>query len=157
MDPFCHTSSIEVNVPAKAALDYMSDGIRQGEWTFGSWDRRHVRENLFVGTSLFDGMETYVRITVDEAYMIVHYHLGDDTENMVPRNMARIMPGSMIGKDDSLCIVSLISWRHAFMSDDRWHQLCLSHEAQMYIIKNRLEGIFVKSGSGKKELNNKGF
>jgi len=145
MDPFCHTSSIEVNVPAQTALDYMSNGIRQGEWTFGSWDRRHVRENLFVGTSLFDGNETYVRITVDEAHMIVHYHLGDDTENMVPRNMARIVPGSMIGKDDDTCIVSIISWRHAFMSEDRWRQLCLSHEVQMYIIKNRLEGIFDKN------------
>ncbi len=139
MDRHCHTATIEVNAPAEAALRYMSDGIRQGEWAFGSWNRRHVRDNLFVGTSLYDGKETYVRITVDEAMGIVHYYLGEDHDHMVPRNMARIMPGPHIGRDDGVCLVSLISWRHAFMDDERWRQLCVSHEAQMFIIKYRIE------------------
>ena len=142
MDKHCHTSSIEVAVPATAAFDYMADGLAQGEWTFGSWDRRHLGENLYAGTSLFDGKETLVRIVPDPDMLIVHYYLGADADAMVPRNMARIIPGSMIGKDDSCSVVTIVSWRHAFMEDDRWHQLCQSHEVQMYIIKNRLEGVF---------------
>ena len=138
-DPHCHTTTIAVRAPARVALDYMADGLRQGEWTFGSWERRHVADNLFAGTSMFDGTETFVRITVDQKAMIVHYHLGDDTENMVPRNMARIVPGSHVGLSNDVCLISLIAWRHDFMSDERWRQLCVSHETQMFIIKNKLE------------------
>lgn len=50
-DPYCHTTSIAVNRPAEEAFRYMADGIKQGEWAFGSWDREQIGAGLFKGTS----------------------------------------------------------------------------------------------------------
>lgn len=140
-DPYCHTTSIVVKRPAKEAFRYMADGVKQGEWTFGSWDREQIGPDLFMGRSLFDGSTTYVRIVPDHDNLVIYYYLGDPDDVMVPRNMARIVCGSDVGlDDDDGCIVTLMGWRKMDMSDDRWRQLCVSHETQMFIIKNRIEG-----------------
>ena len=38
------------------------------------------------------------------------------------------------------CYVSLSAWRPARMVDERWAQLCAAHEAEIWIIKARIEG-----------------
>lgn len=138
-DPHCHTCSCAVETPARQAFDYMADGIRQGEWTFGSWDRRQVGEQLFVGRSMFDDKETFIRIDADAERLVVYYRIGDDPEHLQARNMARIVSGPDLGWEQSRCLVTLLAWRSHFMSDDRWKQLCVSHETQMFIIKTRIE------------------
>ncbi len=138
-DRHCHTCSCVVEVPARQAFDYMADGLRQGEWTFGSWDRRQVGERLFVGRSMFDGRETYVRIDADAGHLVVYYAIGEDPEQLRTRNVARIVPGPDLGWSEDRSLVTLLAWRSDFMTDDRWKQLCVSHETQMFIIKSRLE------------------
>jgi len=138
-NPYCHTCSCVVEVPAMAAWEYMSDGMKQAEWTFGSMDRRKVGDHLFVGTSMFDNSKIYIRIDADRERLMVYYYLGPDPENLQPRNVARIMPGNQLGSDAETCLITLMAWRSSFMSDDRWKQLCVSHETQMFIIKARLE------------------
>lgn len=140
-DHFCHTSSCAVDAPARQAFDYMADGIRQGEWTFGSWDRRQVGEHLFVGRSMFNDKETYIRIDADADHLVVYYRIGDDPDHLQTRNMARIVRGPDIGWDAGRSLVTLLAWRSEFMSDDRWKQLCVSHETQMFIIKARIEAL----------------
>jgi len=143
-DPHCHTCTCEVRAPAQAAFDYMSDGLKQGEWTFGSWDRRQLSDNMFVGTSMFDNKETYIRIEIDPENFIIYYHLGADKDELVARNMARnmvrVVPADVVEGEENTCLVTLMAWRSAFMDDQRWKQLCVSHEAQMFIIKARIEG-----------------
>jgi hypothetical protein len=117
----------------------MADGIKQGEWTFGSWDRRQVGEQLFVGRSMFDDKETYIKIDADEERLVVYYRIGEDPGRLQMRNMARIVRGPDLGWEDGRSLVTLLAWRSAFMSDDRWKQLCVSHETQMFIIKARIE------------------
>ena len=139
-DPHCHTCTCEVEAPAEAAFRYMSDGIKQGEWTFGSWNRRQIKDNLFVGTSMFDNKQTYIIIETDPERFMVYYYLGADPENLVARNMVRVVPANVVQGEASKCLVTLMAWRSAFMSDLRWKQLCVSHQAQMFIIKARIEG-----------------
>ena len=139
IDPHCHTSSIAVAVPADAAFGIMSNGVEQGRWAWGSFDRREVEPGLFVGTSVFDGKQTYVRIHADSTLLLVDYEVGRTKENMQFRNSARVLPGALLGHDPGSCVVTLMSWRLASQNDAAWQQLGTVHEAEMYLIRGLLE------------------
>ncbi|MEA2441000.1 MAG: hypothetical protein QOH76_2424, partial [Thermoleophilaceae bacterium] len=47
MSDVFHVATVEVAVPARAAFDYVADGIRQGEWTLGCVERERVADDLF--------------------------------------------------------------------------------------------------------------
>jgi hypothetical protein len=138
-DLYCHTTSIEVNVPADVAFEHMADGMKHSTWAFGSAKRRHIGDNLFVGTSIYSGDDVYVRLVPDPNKLMVDFEVGHDPDKLLPRIMARIIPGTSINREPGMCVVSLISWRAEGMSDSRWHRLCVSHETQMYIIKHMIE------------------
>lgn len=74
-DPHCHTSSIAVDRPAETVFEIMSDGLKQGQWAWGSFARREVEPGLFVGRSVFTGKETYVRLQPDHARLTVDYEV----------------------------------------------------------------------------------
>ncbi len=139
IDPHCHTSSIEVAVAAEAAFAIMADGIRQGEWAWGSAARREVAPGLFAGTSIFDGKETWVRLHADKARLTVDYDVGRSRETMQFRNAARVVPGPVLGRGANTSVVTLMSWRLASQSEQAWQQLCTVHEAEMFMIKGLLE------------------
>ena len=145
-DPYCHSASIEVDRPAETAFAFMADGIKQGQWAFGSWDRRAVADDVFEGTSLFSGEKTYVRIRTDPANLLILYDLGatPDPAAMTPRIMARILSGATLGMAADTCVVSLLAWRGTTMADRRWYQLCISHETEMLLIKHQIEGEALK-------------
>ena len=138
-DPHCHTSSIMVERPAEVAFAIMSEGLKQGQWTWGSYQRREVKPGLFVGQSLFSGKDTYVRLNVDRARFIVDYDVGPSEEAMQFRNMSRVIPGDVLkmGKDKS--VVTLLTWRLATQDDAAWQQISAVHEAEMFLIKGLLE------------------
>ncbi|MDO9526247.1 MAG: hypothetical protein Q7J57_12070 [Gemmobacter sp.] len=138
-DRHCHTSSITVNCPAEAAFVLMSDGIRQGEWAWGSFDRREVQPGLFVGTSVFTGKETYVRLHADPARLQVDYDVGAAPDAMQFRNMSRVIPGDLLKIGADKCVVSLLTWRLATQTDADWEQLSTIHEAEMFLIRGLLE------------------
>ena len=135
----CHSSTIEVNAPTNIAFDYLSDGVAQGDWTLGSMNRRKLDNNLYTGNSIFDGAELFVRIDADAEHLMIYYHVGADPENLQPRNLVRIVPGEVVGENENTCLVTLLSWRNAIADDNRWKLLCVSHETEMFIIKNRIE------------------
>jgi hypothetical protein len=139
IDPHCHTSSIAVAATAEAAFALMSDGLAQGRWAWGSWDRRELEPGLFVGTSLFDGKETWVRLHADHAKLCVDYEVGRTRATMQFRNAARVIPGALLGYDAKTAVVTLMSWRLASQSNAAWEQLCTVHEAEMFLIKGLLE------------------
>lgn len=139
IDPHCHTSSIEVAVPAATAFGIMADGIRQGQWAWGSFDRREVEPGLFAGTSVFDGKETLVRLHADPARLTVDYEVGRSRETMQFRNHARVLPGALLGRGADRCVVTLMSWRLASQTDAAWEQAGTIHEAEMFLIRGLLE------------------
>ena len=138
-DILCHSSTCEVQAKAMDAFDYLSDGVAQGEWTLGSMERRKIGDDLYCGKSIFDNVELYVRIDADAQRLMIFYHVGTDVSQLQPRNVVRIVPGSVVGKTDEECLVTLLSWRNATASNERWKMTCVSHETEMFIIKNRIE------------------
>jgi hypothetical protein len=138
-DQYCHTASTLVDRPAAAAFAFMSDGLKQTRWALGSWDRRKLDDGLFVGTSLFNGRETYVRLTVDQVNLLVIYHVGASPEALQPRNMARVVPGPAVGLGPDKCLVTLSTWRAADTPEDRWRLTCVSHKTEMYMIRHLIE------------------
>jgi hypothetical protein len=139
IDPFCHSSSIMVERPAETAFEIMADGIKQGQWAWGSADRVEVEPGLFRGTSIFNGRHTFVRLNVDRARLQVDYDVGAAKETMHFRNMSRVIPGHLLKMGTDKCVVTLLSWRMSTHSDADWAQLGCVHEAEMFHIKGLLE------------------
>jgi hypothetical protein len=138
-DPHCHSSSITVARPAELAFELMADGVKQGRWAWGSFDRTEVGPGLFKGRSVFTGKDTYVRLHVDRARFVVDYDVGGSPEAMQIRNMSRVIPGTLLKIRDDHCVVTLLSWRLSTQSDADWEQFCCIHEAEMFLIRGLLE------------------
>jgi len=138
-DPHCHSSSIMVECPASKAFEIMSDGIRQGKWAWGSFDREEVEPGLFKGKSVFTGKDNYVRLHVDHSRMLVDYDVGASRDVMQFRNMSRVLPGHLLRLGDQVCVVSLLTWRLSTQTDAEWAQAGCIHEAEMFLIKGLLE------------------
>lgn len=138
-DPYCHSSSVLVKRPAEQAFELMSDGLLQGRWAWGSYDRREAEPGLFVGQSVFTGKDTYVRLHADRARLQVDYDVGPSPQAMQFRNMSRVMPGPLLKLEEGQCVVTLLSWRLATQTDADWVQFGTIHEAEMFLIKGLLE------------------
>jgi hypothetical protein len=144
-DTRCHSSTTAVNAPCSVAFDYLSDGVAQGDWTLGSMERKKIGDHLYSGISIFNGAELYVRIDADPARLMIYYHVGTDVEDLQPRNVVRVLPGAVIGENNDTCLVTLLSWRNALADDVKWKLTCVSHETEMFIIKNRIEKLATSS------------
>jgi hypothetical protein len=89
-----------------------------------------VGENLYRGTSLFDGKALLVRPVGDRKRLTVDYHVGTHAARLVPRIMARV-----IRRTRNSCIVSLLAWRDASMSEERWERLITCHDVEILLIQ----------------------
>jgi hypothetical protein len=131
--PRSHCVSAECAVPARRAYEFLLDGLAVGRWALGSFDARKVGPNLFRGRSLFDGAEVHYRPVGDAERMMVDYHVGTNPRALVPRVMARVVP-----RDPRSCLVVLVAWRDAAMSDARWDRLMACHEVEIRLIQAQL-------------------
>jgi hypothetical protein len=139
IDPHCHSSSIMVERPAAVAFELMSDGLKQGQWAWGSLNRAEVEPGLFVGTSTFTGKQTFVRLHVDRGRFQVDYEVGAAKDAMQFRNMSRVIPGELLRMGPDRCVVTLLTWRLETQTDAEWIQFGTIHEAEMFLIKGILE------------------
>ncbi|HKU15123.1 MAG TPA: hypothetical protein VJQ52_12065 [Steroidobacteraceae bacterium] len=139
-DPLCHTASISVAVPAEKLFEFMTDAQTMGKWSFGSWDLQPAGQDIHVGTSLFNGRKTYIRIHADPKRLQLDYDVGESADSVVPRIVCKIIPGARLGMAGETCLLTLIAWRSATASDDRWRQTCASHELEIFRIKGLAEG-----------------
>jgi hypothetical protein len=57
--------TVECATSADRAFAFLTDGGALGHWAFGCWGAAPCGEGLFVGRSLFDDQETWVRIVGD--------------------------------------------------------------------------------------------
>jgi hypothetical protein len=135
-----HCVTAECAVPARRAYDFLADGFAVGCWALGSFDARRVGPNLFRGRSLFDGAEVLYRPVGDAARLIVDYHVGTSPRALVPRVMARVVPGESTGRSRRSCLVSLLAWRAASMSEARWERLVACHEVEIRLVQALLAG-----------------
>lgn len=139
IDPHCHSSSIMVERPAAVAFELMSDGLKQGQWAWGSLNRTEVEPGLFAGTSTFTGKQTFVRLHVDRPRFQVDYEVGATKDAMQFRNMSRVIPGELLRMSPDRCVVTLLTWRLETQTDAEWIQFGTIHEAEMFLIKGILE------------------
>jgi hypothetical protein len=49
--------------------------------------------------------------------------------------MARVVPGETTGRDKSSCLVTLVAWRDASMSQARWERLVACHEVEIRLVQ----------------------
>jgi hypothetical protein len=141
-DTLCHHATVAIVAQAERAFAFMADGLKLGTWAMGCWNTRAVGPDsdpgLFVGNSLFDGAEGYVRIVSDRALLNVDYHVGAAPDRLAHMNSARVIPGAALGRDPASCVVTLLAWRPAAMNDADWQRIRVTHEAEMLLIQSWL-------------------
>jgi hypothetical protein len=135
-----HCVTAECAVPARRAYDFLSDGLEVGRWALGSFDAQKVGRNLFRGRSLFDGAKVLYRPVGDAERLIVDYHVGTNPRALAPRVMARVVPGDATGRGKGSCLVTLVAWRDASMSEARWERLVACHEVAIRLVQSLLAG-----------------
>jgi hypothetical protein len=134
----CVTALIEV--PAARAFDFLADPIALGTWSLGC-----MRVNAptpggpYSGYSLYDDSQVWFNIKAHRELLLIDYHVGEPG-NLKPRISVRIVPAAACNLSDQQCYVSLMAWRPSQMAQGRWNQLCTAHEAEIWLIKARLEG-----------------
>jgi hypothetical protein len=89
-----------------------------------------VGANLYRGASLFDGKALLVKPVGDRKRLTVDYHVGTHAARLTPRIMARVFR-----RTRSSCMVSLLAWRDASMSEERWARLVACHEVEIRLIQ----------------------
>ncbi len=139
-DLLCHAATVAVDAPAERALGFMADGLALGRWAMGCWNTRRAGVDLFVGRSLFDGSQGWVRIVVNRKMLNVDYLVGPSQDRLHHQNTARVIPGADVARDPGTCLVTLLAWRPGDMRDADWHRICLTHEAEMLLIQSWLGG-----------------
>ena len=132
--PLCHTASIEVDVPAHEAFAFMADGLNQSKWALGSLKRQALGDNLFSGTSFWDGSILYVRVESHEELLLVDYYCGKAPESLQHMNSARIVP-----RGETRCMVALTKWHIPGMDEATYIRTAESFETEVWFIKFNLE------------------
>jgi len=136
-----HMATARVRSPFETVYGYLADPLKLGLWSLGCFDTRATEaEGVFVGTSLYDGSQAWIKIAADKSRGLIDFHVGTP-DHLVPRISARIVPGAHLELPLHHCVVSLIAWRSAGMSDERWERLCAAHEAEIGLIKAQIENL----------------
>lgn len=138
MHSLSHCTTAVCDVEPAAAFAFLADASRLGSWALGCWDAQPVAAGVVGGTSLFDGSPTYVRADADAARLAVDFAVGSDPHALVHRISARVVSGAALGYAEGSSIVTLLAWRAADMSDDRWGRLVASHEVEIQLLQARL-------------------
>jgi hypothetical protein len=162
---FAHCVTALVNVPAAKAFAFLADPLSLGTWSLGCMRTQAVkapaagvaagasaagisaavaggvsaRGGPFIGTSLYDDLPASFDVRAHPELLLIDYLVGD-AGNLKPRNSVRVAAADTCDLPDGQCYVSLMAWRPSRMSDDRWAQLCAAHDAEIWIIKARIEG-----------------
>lgn len=130
-----HCASAVCRASADQALAFLGDGFALGQWALGCWQTEAIGGGVVRGRSLFDDSPSWVRPVVDEARMVVTYHVGGAPDSLHPRIHAAVEAGPSA----SHCRISLHASRTADMDDARWLRLVRCHELEVLLIQARLE------------------
>jgi len=139
MNNLSHIVTSTVNVQASQAFEHLASPENLGRWALGCMDVNPTATvGVWVGTSIFDGTSAHVEIETNERSGIILFSVGS-AERRAPWIMLRVMASDEAGLADGCCYVSLIAWRPGTMTDERWHRVCVAHEAEIYLIKDQCE------------------
>jgi hypothetical protein len=141
MHSLSHCATAACDAAPADAFAVLADGAALGSWALGSWEAAPVAggDGLLCGTSLFDGTASYVRADADATRLTVDFQVGSDPASLSRRISARVVPGADLGRGDGRCLVTLLAWRPADMTDERWEQLTASHDVEVLLLQARIE------------------
>ena len=139
MTSLSHCATTACDAAADVAFAFLADTSRLGSWALGCWDAEPAGERTVRGTSLFDASTSYVRADPDSARLSIDFAVGADPDELVHRISARVIPGTALGYGENSSLVTLLAWRPAQMSDERWSRLVASHEAEILLLRARIE------------------
>jgi hypothetical protein len=135
-----HCATVLIDVPAQRAFGFLADPIALGTWSLGCMRVEPTAQTgVYTGFSLYDDGQVWFDIHANRELLLIDYRVGEPAK-LKPRIMARVVPAECCDLRDAQCYVSLIAWRPAQMTQDRWNRLCTAHEAEIWLIKARLEG-----------------
>jgi len=137
--PWSWCASVIVAVPAQVAFRFMADGRKQSNWAMFSWNRRHVAGDLFVGTSLFDEKELYVKLVAREELSLVDYYCGASADSLSWQVEARVIPGDAIGLGRDKSLINMTTWRTATTDAVGWELMGHVWQTEIHLIKGLIE------------------
>ena len=98
-----------------------------------------VERHLAEGILKLNGESILIRISLEEEMKIIHFHLGNSKDSLVPRIMIRVLPYPFSEKAGAGSLISMIAWRTEEMDDERWRALKAAHEYEILQIRAMLE------------------
>jgi hypothetical protein len=144
---FCHCTTQQVHVPADFAYSYLREPVHVGEWAIGCLNAKQVTsDGLFEGRPLYDSDAVgYYRIIPNDQSMNVDFAIGTQ-ELQFPQINIRVIPASVCGLVEGTCYVTLTAWKGSQRTKDSWERMIALHEAEIWIIKSKLESLHAKQG-----------
>jgi hypothetical protein len=139
MHSLSHCATAVCDAEPAAAFAFLADASHLGSWALGCWGAEPVGDGVVGGTSLFDGSTTYVRAAAAPGRLAVDFAVGGDPHELVHRISAQVVPAAALGYPDGTSMVTLLAWRAADMTDERWARLVASHDAEILLLQARLE------------------
>jgi hypothetical protein len=141
-----HCVTTQVDVPASFAFAFLADPIRLGHWALGCMRTQATDEpGVYTGFSLFDESQSWLSIDARPDLNLIDYKVGPKGA-LVHRISARVIAGPNAGLSAGQCLVMLMAWRPAGMEEQRWHRLCVSHEAEISLIREQITRINEAAG-----------
>ncbi|MBN9428214.1 MAG: hypothetical protein J0H09_17060 [Burkholderiales bacterium] len=146
----CFTVAALCEGTVDAALAHLTSAAGFSQWSLGMQQCREEVPGLLHGRSSFDGSTNWVRTRVERwlahvdapqsAGFRIDYLCGSNPDQLALRIAATIAPGAWLGYASG-AMVTLLAWRTAGMSDQRWQQLIAAHETEIELIRTQLAGI----------------
>lgn len=139
MSSLSHIATAKIGVSPDAAFEFLTDPIQLGRWSLGCLNTEQSSiPNVYKGRSLFDGSAAFFEIKSNRSSWGIVYHVGNE-EKRIPRIAAQVIPPEVCGLPEHQCLVSLIAWRTATMTVERWDRLCATHETEILLIRDQCE------------------
>ena len=134
-----HCATALINVPAEDAYTFLADPLSLGTWSLGCMRTQASKPGgPYMGFSLYDDSQVWFDIDARRELLMIDYRVGI-VGDLKARISARVVAAETCDLDRTQCYVSLIAWRSSRMTTDRWSQLCTAHDAEIWLIKARLE------------------
>jgi hypothetical protein len=142
MTQLSHCVTVSCAASVDEVFDFMADGLALGGWALGTFDTVPAEAGAVRGRSLYTGEERYVRPVPQREHGIIVYEVGSDLHeegSMVPWIWAIVQPAVRLGGPPGECLLSMLTWRAPFVTDDYWRQIQAGHEAEALLIKGQIE------------------
>ena len=140
MHSLSHCATTACDAAADVAFAFLADSSRIGSWALGCWDAQPAGEGIGSGKVALRRLDR-VRAGGPRLRPAEHRFRRwcADPDALVQRISARVIPGPALGYGEDRSLVTLLAWRPAEMSDDRWSRLVASHEAEILLLRARIE------------------